>query len=165
MLTQVLSITANKDGKGFKVTLVEPTGLVLKYFTYWPESEKLSAPRLKLGKFYKPAAEMPFPWQQIVIQQIKDYLEQCGNTVEAPEAVEPDSPEPETPKGGQAIPQAIPEEKPVIWHAIRRENGTFVKRHRLEDREKWSPVVEITEAECHKLQLSDLPQVTEAVGG
>lgn len=156
MLTQVLSITANKDGKGFKVTLVEPTGLVLKYFTYWPESGTLAAPRLKLGKFYKPAAEMPFPWQQQVIQQIKDYLELYG--AETPEVeASPEPAEPETPKGGQPIPEPKEPEKPIVWFPLAKADGTFVKRRRLDDN-SWSPIVEITEVEYRA--LSDSGQVT-----
>lgn len=158
MQSQVLSITLNKGGKSYKVTIVEPTGLVIRYFTYWPESGALTAPRLKLGKYYKPVLDMPLPWLQIITAQVVEYLEKHPEKVEkeGQEQGEPVSPPTETPKGRQPIPEAKEPEKSVVWYALAKADGTFVKRHRRED-DSWSPIVEITEAEYNLINSADAP--------
>ncbi len=142
MTLSILSITGNKTRTAYKVTIHAYEWLTIKFFTYWPNTNRLTAPKVRLGKFYHPIFEMPLSVERELCQQIQEYITEHPDVPVEEAEEEPKTPE--TPQGGQPIPQA--EEKPRKWDSLKKADGSYWKRERFEDDTKGN-MIEITEAD------------------
>jgi hypothetical protein len=151
MTPTILSITGNKGMTAYKVTIHAHDWLTIKFFTYWPKSNRLTAPKVRLGKFYHPIFEIPISVERELCQQIQEFIQ------ENPEIpTEDDSPDESKTETVKEPPISVALIAAKRWDTLKRSNGTFWKRERIDD-EKRGPLLEIAEAEYMSLQSLDAP--------
>jgi hypothetical protein len=151
----IWSITRNKGKTDYRVAVRFPDGTIVRYFTYRPEEDRLLMPSIRFGTFYKPVLELAVMTKMALCNEIKQVLSTWAIEDVAEEGEEPET-QVEKPKKTkeEPIPQAI--EAPKRWDTLKRTNGTFWKRERIDD-EKRGPMLEITEVEYMSLQSLDAP--------